>query len=89
LGSKVHFLDKRLDELVPAEWKGHAQWTRVHAVCLLWQNRSLCMQESIWFTVNLVKELLIKVTIEKLIILSTVVFLHAKPVLIWWGEAYS
>jgi hypothetical protein len=25
LGSKVHFLDKRLDELVPAEWKGHAQ----------------------------------------------------------------
>jgi hypothetical protein len=22
LGSKVHFLDKRLDELVPLEWKG-------------------------------------------------------------------
>ncbi|XP_023727157.1 uncharacterized protein LOC111875280 [Cryptotermes secundus] len=25
LGSKVHFLDKRLDELVPSEWKGHLQ----------------------------------------------------------------
>jgi uncharacterized damage-inducible protein DinB len=25
LGSKVNFLDKRLDELVPLEWKGQLQ----------------------------------------------------------------
>jgi len=25
LASKVHFLDKRLDELVPPEWKGKLQ----------------------------------------------------------------
>jgi hypothetical protein len=25
LASKVRFLDKRLDELVPSEWKGHLQ----------------------------------------------------------------